>query len=122
MILKMNFAGMGLENTGLKMEPGLVEWPGWYRNKKIPAWMTVTEVIKHGFNIDLSYKSKISAASEIDINETIDGYYNRTHNTILNSLKDASGKSRFYCPLTIVSSYDDKFVLMVYTLNVIFNT
>jgi len=82
---------MGLEDVKLRVEPGLIEWPGWYTSGIIPNWLTVEEIANHGFNVDLNYVPYTTAA-EINMKETAGEYYDRTFSLVKYALEDASGK------------------------------
>ncbi len=87
---------MGLEGTMLKVEPGLIEWPGWYKDGKIPQWMSATEIAEHGISVDPNYTSQYLSTVEIDLNETVGEYYERTHRVVMRCLEDAAGTRNNY--------------------------
>ncbi|CAH8516437.1 unnamed protein product [Heterobilharzia americana] len=68
---------MGRSDLAVRIEPHLFEWYGWYVGGCAPKMMTVDQLKNAGYNVDTSYKP-LSAFSEKDIHESIQGYFNRT--------------------------------------------
>jgi ubiquitin-associated SH3 domain-containing protein len=72
--------GMGDPNPaglGLKIEPVLFEWTGWYPDK-LPQFMAPSELADSGFDINTSYEP-FQKVSELTCDESVELYYERTH-------------------------------------------
>ena len=70
--------GLGLQRK-LHVEPGLFEWLGWYKTG-LPVFMNNEELVSAGFNIDATYEP-VWPVSRYNLDEDIDGYYDRCHET-----------------------------------------
>ena len=58
-----------------QVEPGLLEWLGWYPDGR-PQFMTGQELVAAGHNIDLAYKPVIPVA-RLPKEETCEQHYDR---------------------------------------------
>ncbi|XP_066907263.1 ecdysteroid-phosphate phosphatase isoform X2 [Halyomorpha halys] len=74
----------GLEvQTSVKMniEPGLFEWLSWYPSG-VPDWMTDSELIASGFNIEANYEPIIKKDELENTKESIEDFYTRGYRVI----------------------------------------
>ena len=53
--------GLGVaDKLKINIEPGLFEWLAWYQDE-MPSWMSASELIAAGYNIEPGYKPYISS-------------------------------------------------------------
>lgn len=74
----------------MKIETGLFEWMGWFRDLK-PTWMTVEEYKYNGYHVDESY-TPFTDASALKHDEELDEYYERSY-LLMQHLIDSTGLS-----------------------------
>lgn len=87
---------IGIENESpLKIEPCLFEWTGWYSDG-IPSFVTYDELTTAGYKVDPSYKPYMPA-SELQVDEEVENYYNRTFEFIKRLLESSGTKSYVIC-------------------------
>ncbi|XP_043490897.1 protein UBASH3A homolog isoform X1 [Polistes fuscatus] len=80
----------GLElDIPIKIEPGLTEWLAWYP-AGVPTWMTPTELINAGYNVDTNY-NHIIEVKDLTIKETSTQYYERSYKLIKHIIENTKG-------------------------------
>ncbi|KAI6213148.1 hypothetical protein M3Y94_00116200 [Aphelenchoides besseyi] len=52
----------------IRIEPGLFDWTGWYMDG-VPVWMTISELVAAGYNVDRNYKPIQTAESVMRLRE-----------------------------------------------------
>ncbi|XP_012273406.1 protein UBASH3A homolog isoform X2 [Orussus abietinus] len=73
----------------IKIEPGFIEWLAWYPNG-LPTWMTPTELLEAGFNIDQNYRPIIQT-NELPSRENAAQYYERSFELIKKIIENTAG-------------------------------
>lgn len=69
--------GMGVaDKLKINIEPGLFEWLAWYQDG-MPSWMTASELICAGYNVDPTYKPYISSEELQDTQESCPQFFIR---------------------------------------------
>lgn len=82
-----------------KIEPGLLEWLGWYPDG-VPLFMTGEELVTAGYNIDLTYRPVIPV-SRLPNEETCEQHYERNARTTAAILANTKLKGFRLCTITI---------------------
>ncbi|CAH1126437.1 unnamed protein product [Ceutorhynchus assimilis] len=76
----------------IKVEPGLFEWMAWYPAASVPTWMTSTEFINAGFNIDESYVPFVAEQELKERTESCEQYYMRSAFVTRSVLSDSNSR------------------------------
>lgn len=92
------FIGLETQNSvSMNIEPGLFEWLSWYPSG-VPDWMTESELIASGFNIEKNYKPIIKKDELENTKENLEDFYKRGYHVISEILSkiDETGKIIFW--------------------------
>lgn len=74
--------GLQIQNSvSMNIEPGLFEWLSWYPSG-VPDWMTESELIASGFNIQTNYEPIIKKDELENVKENIEEFYKRGYHVI----------------------------------------
>ncbi|CAH1393380.1 unnamed protein product [Nezara viridula] len=74
--------GLEIQNSiAMNIEPGLFEWLSWYPSG-VPDWMTESELIASGFNIEAKYEPIIKKDELENTKENIEEFYRRGYHVI----------------------------------------
>lgn len=60
------------------VEPGLYQWTQWCEDRVLPKFMSANELLQAGYTVDPSYNA-IDSVDNLDMEETLMDYYNRSH-------------------------------------------
>ena len=75
----------------IRIEPGLFEWLGWYKNG-LPNFMTAEQLHTQRYPVDLTYRP-VHPLKQFNMNESIDQYFERSYRavkTVLDSLRGSA--------------------------------
>ncbi|CAH2045657.1 unnamed protein product, partial [Iphiclides podalirius] len=72
----------------IKVEPGLFEFKQWYIPSGIAPFMTLRELRKAGYNVDMKYKPYVEV--DTDTSETIEQWYKRNEIVMHSAVKDTA--------------------------------
>ncbi|KAI6199485.1 hypothetical protein M3Y96_00632100 [Aphelenchoides besseyi] len=75
----------------IRIEPGLFDWTGWYMDG-VPVWMTVSELVAAGYDVDRNYKPIQTAESVMRLRaENKHEFYRRIQSVITQINKNVRG-------------------------------
>ena len=76
----MKAARKDATTTKIRVEPGLFEYLGWYKDD-FPAFLTLDECVSYGYEVDRDYKPfmKVDELKKL-ASETVQDYYKRSFN------------------------------------------
>ncbi|XP_068618926.1 ecdysteroid-phosphate phosphatase isoform X2 [Battus philenor] len=94
----------------IKVEPGLFEFKHWYMPGGMAPFMTLRELHKAGYNVDLKYIPHVEV--DIEVSETLEQWYKRNETVIHSAVRETSADGGNVIFIGHASTLD----LMVYAL------